>query len=111
MNVKMPEQWARSSIWQSPTLTKSGDARSNRVASTALAEVDLQALASRSVKSTLGARRRNAMSRTPRYIILIIRIRYDLAVVLVWIICSPRQNIGGGFTCLQVSMLIRACAY
>lgn len=37
------------------------------------------------------------MSRTPRYIILIIRIRYDLAVVLVWIICCPRQNIGGGF--------------
>ena len=36
------------------------------------------------------------MSSTPRYIILIIRISYDLAVVLVWIICSPRQNIGGG---------------
>jgi hypothetical protein len=51
------------------------------------------------------------MSHKPRYIILIIRIRYDLVVVLVWIICSPRQNIGGGFTCLQVSMLIRACAY
>ena len=37
------------------------------------------------------------MSHQIRCIILIIRIRYDLTVVLVWIICSPRQNIGGGF--------------
>jgi hypothetical protein len=38
------------------------------------------------------------MSQKPRYIILIIRISYDLAVVLVWIICSPCQNIGRGLT-------------
>jgi hypothetical protein len=37
------------------------------------------------------------MSRTPRYIILIIRIRYDLTVVLVWITRCPSQNIGRGF--------------
>lgn len=36
-------------------------------------------------------------SHKPRCIILIIRIRADFTVVLVWIICSPRQNIGGGF--------------
>jgi len=43
------------------------------------------------------------MSHQIRCIILIIRISHDLAVVLVWIICSPRQNIGGGFhfPCLQ----------
>jgi hypothetical protein len=37
------------------------------------------------------------MRPTPRYIILIIRIRADLAVILVWITRGPRHNIGGGF--------------
>src|ERR1035438_6812044 len=48
------------------------------------------------------------MSQKPRYIILIIRISHDLAVVLVWIICSPRQNIGGGFhyASLQIFCLL-----
>ncbi len=38
------------------------------------------------------------MSRGTRYIILIIRIRHDLAVVLVWITRGPSQNIGRGST-------------
>jgi hypothetical protein len=40
------------------------------------------------------------MSHQIRCIILIIRIRADLTVVLVWITRSPRQNIGGGLTLL-----------
>jgi len=37
------------------------------------------------------------MSHTVRCIILIIRIRYDLTVVLVWIMRGPCQNIGRGY--------------
>jgi hypothetical protein len=37
------------------------------------------------------------MSSAPRYIVLIIQIRSDLTVVLVWITRCPSQNTGRGF--------------
>jgi hypothetical protein len=49
------------------------------------------------------------MSQRRRCIILIIRVRSGLAVILVWIICGPRQSTGGGsFYELRDSKLVGA---